>query len=77
MNSKVRAFKVMCEKLQVESFVFCISASKAKYTTFKSAKESGYKVKIFDFKARRASDYDHLFKPSFLNRCLAKEFILS
>ena len=54
----MKAFETVTVPMGIVSIVFAETASKARYTTYLSANDAGYKITFPDITVRRASQYD-------------------
>jgi len=73
-GSVIRAFAVECRAWIpcVTSIIRAKSAARAKYKTWFSARDVGYKVQFGDFRVRRAPEYDNA--KLIPDRCYGEDF---
>jgi len=74
---RLRGFRVICEKWSppLSTIVRARSASKARFKCWDGARDVGYRLKIGDFKARRAPEYDDA--KLIEGRCYGEDFARS
>jgi hypothetical protein len=74
---RLRGFRVICDKWSppLSTIVRARSASKARFKCWDSAKDVGYRLKIGDFKVRRAPEYDDA--KLIEGRCYGEDFARS
>lgn len=59
MEEKIKAYKITCEALDGFGISYGETAGKARYKAYRSCDNVYDDLKIIDFKAKRAPDYDN------------------
>ena len=74
---RLRGFRVICDKWSppLATIVRARSASKARFKCWDGARDVGYRLKIGDFKVRRAPEYDDA--KLIEGRCYGEDFARS